>query len=87
LASNVGWWSNSAGILLHGCDGSVSRIWARNNINVAGSEFRVCKFILELVVVGMDSKGIVKLAEIVGKQSELVMITISETFTSTICIP
>jgi len=61
LTSDVGWWCNRAGILLHGCDGSVSRIWARNNISVGGGEFRVCKFILELVVVGMDSKGIVKL--------------------------
>lgn len=61
LSSNVSWRSNSIGILLHGVDRCVSRIWAWDNIGVGSCQFWVVELVLELNVVRVNSKSIMKL--------------------------
>lgn len=61
LSSDISWRSNSIGILFHGVDWRVTGIWAWDNIDVGSSQLWVVELVLELNVVRVNSKSIMKL--------------------------
>jgi hypothetical protein len=63
LSGNISGRGNDVGVLLHGADSDISRIWASNNIGVSCRQLGVLKSILEFDVIRVYGESIMELAK------------------------